>query len=393
MDTTYDVRLYALDIYQGKRVTTYWVVWRVAGRRWKEPFRDEPMATRFLADLTSAVSRGEAFDVETGRPVSMARKAVSSVTWYSAACTYADSKWQRSAATTRRTRAEALSALTLAMLADSRGRPDEAMLRHTLQRYAFNPSRRHHPDRPPEVAAALAWLETHTRKVSALAKPDVLRSVLDSLTVRLDGTPRASSVVSRWRKILNAFLENAVERKLLPTNPLPALKWSVPKTSHTVDRRSVANPLQARTLLVGVSQIQRSGPRLVAFFACLYFAALRPEEAANLAKHHLSLPAEGWGELHLSGAAPHAGKDWTDTGTHRERRQLKQRAVGESRTVPCPPELTAYLHWHIEQFGTAPDGRLFRGERNEDELPKGTVNRYWRLARKAVLAPDAYASP
>ena len=27
-----------------------------------------------------------------------------------------------------------------------------------------------------------------------------------------------------------------------------------------------------------------------------------------------------------------------------------------------------------QQFGTAADGRLFRGERNDEELPRGTVN-------------------
>lgn len=163
--------------------------------------------------------------------------------------------------------------------------------------------------------------------------------------------------------------------------------------SHTVDRRSVANPTQARTLLRAVRNYGRIGPRVEAFFGCLYFAALRPEEAVSLAKHNLSLPAEGWGELHLEVAEPFAGKEWTDSGKNRDRRQLKQRAVGEGRTVPCPPDLTALLHKYMEIFGTTPDGRLFRGERNQEELPKGTINRAWREARKAVFAPAVLASP
>ncbi|WP_306748291.1 hypothetical protein [Saccharothrix yanglingensis] len=32
--------------------------------------------------------------------------------------------------------------------------------------------------------------------------------------------------------------------------------------------------------------------------------------------------------------------------------------------------MTALLHSHIRQFGTAADGRLFTGERNGQELPK-----------------------
>jgi len=61
--------------------------------------------------------------------------------------------------------------------------------------------------------------------------------------------------------------------------------------------------------------------------------------------------------------------------------------------VPCPPELTALIHDHIKQFGTASDGRLFRGERNDQELPKGTINRIWRLARAAVFPPEVLATP
>src|SRR5690349_1523643 len=80
----------------------------------------------------------------------------------------------------------------------------------------------------------------------------VMWSVLDGLTVRLDGKPAASSVVSRRRKILITAIEYTVERKLLAANPLPALKWKKPRPSHVVDGRSVANPVQARTLLAAV---------------------------------------------------------------------------------------------------------------------------------------------
>ena len=229
---------------------------------------------------------------------------------------------------------------------------------------AFNTSRRNNSACPDEVREALRWVESHSRPVSDLESPDVLRTVLDGLTVRLDGKPLAPSVVSRRRKILNTAVEYAAERKLLSRNPIPALKWKAPRAVSAIDRRVGANPVQVRGLLAAVAEQARSGPRLVAFFGCLYFAGLRPEEAVGLSKHNLALPDEGWGELHLEVAEPHAGKEWTDTGTNRDRRQLKQRARGETRTAPCPPELTALLHEHIARFGTAPDGRLFTGERN-----------------------------
>ena len=139
--------------------------------------------------------------------------------------------------------------------------------------------------------------------------------MLDGLTVRLDGTPAAPSVISRRRRILNAAVEYAVELELLDKNPIPALKWTPPKTTHAVDRRWVANPMQARTLLHAVGQ-QRGGRRLVAFFGCLYYAALRPEEAVSLAKHNLSLPTTGMGR-----AAPRTRRAARRQGVDRQRRE------------------------------------------------------------------------
>jgi integrase len=120
---------------------------------------------------------------------------------------------------------------------------------------------------------------------------------------------------------------------------------------------------------------------------------MRPEEAAGLRKEHLAIPAAGWGEMHLEGASPFAGKEWTDTGREREDRQLKHREVGETRAVPCPPELTALFQEHLDRYATAPDGRLFVGARRADYLPTRTVTLAWQRARSVALTPEAAASP
>ncbi|MEV4055512.1 hypothetical protein AB0J55_30275 [Amycolatopsis sp. NPDC049688] len=49
--------------------------------------------------------------------------------------------------------------------------------------------------------------------------------------------------------------------------------------------------MQARSLLRIIGETPRSRAHLEAFFALMYFAALRPEEARNLRKEQLSLPA------------------------------------------------------------------------------------------------------
>ncbi|WP_432986323.1 tyrosine-type recombinase/integrase [Dactylosporangium sp. CA-233914] len=364
----------------------------VADRRIKEPFKTAALAESFRSELVAAARKGEAFYVDTGLPVSMSRTNAD-MSWYDFACKFVDMKWPHVAATTRRTHAEAMTALTTAMFSDRRGKPDDKLIRSALCRWGFNTARRDDPACPEEVQTALKWVQRHTRPVSSLADATVLRPLLNSLTVKLGGKPAAPSVVSRRRKILNTAAEYAVEQKLLTKNPLPALKWKAPKPVQVIDRRAVPNPVQARTLINALRDQGETGRRLVAFFGCIYFAAMRPEEIAALNKRHLALPESGWGEFHLDGAEPYAGKEWTDSGENRDRRQLKQRERGESRTAPCPPELTALIHAHIREFGTGTDGRIFVGERNGKEMPKLTIVRAWKRARDETFTEEVSASP
>jgi integrase len=157
-------------------------------------------------------------------------------------------------------------------------------------------------------------------------------------------------------------------------------------------------PRQARALLAAVRDQLPSGPMLVAFFAVMYYAGLRPEEAISLRMDDVILPDEtqgeqedqAWGELHLRSATPDTGADWTDDGSARERRQLKHRPEGDTRIVPVHPELTRLLIDHLA-LGTAPDGRLFSGVRG-GELPTITYRRAWIKARQAALTPAEQAS-
>src|SRR5450755_706760 len=98
---------------------------------------------------------------------------------------------------------------------------------------------------------------------------------------------------------------------------------SAPKTADEVDRRVVASPRQVDHLLAAVAKVR---PELVAFFACLYYAFLRPAEAAALTIDSCELPAKRWGRLTLTGSAKRVGAAWTDDGAAVDQRQLKHRA-------------------------------------------------------------------
>jgi integrase len=232
--------------------------------------------------------------------------------------------------------------------------------------------------------------------------------MLGLATDRLDGKTAAASTARRNRTILANAMDYAVELGLLETNPIRRIKWTAYKVSSQVDRRSVVNPRQARALLEAVRAQQPSGPRLVAFFAVMYYAGLRPEEAINLAVENVILPPQvwdeesqqwqdpadddDWGQLHIRSATPDAGSEWTDDGSPRERRQLKHRAEGDSRIVPVHPELTRLLRDHLAHVDATDDGRLFGGVRG-GELPTITYRRAWIKARQTALTAAEQASP
>jgi integrase len=397
-EISYDARVYRIEVYKGSEVTTYWVRWKVGGKLWREGFRIAAQADSFRSSLLMAARKGEAFNRTTGRPTAWER-AKADTTWYEFACAYADMKWKQASAKYRKDIARALTAATPVMLADARDRPSDASIRQALLRWGFNTKQRSSP--PVDAEAILGWVAHNSAPLSSLSEAATARRMLDRATSRLDGRTAAASTARRHRTILANAMDYAVEVGLLDANPIRTLKWTAPKVSSQVDRRSVVNPRQARALLEAVRAQQPSGPMLVAFFAVMYYAGLRPEEAINLRSDDIVFPPrvpqeahdnDEWGELHLRHATPDAGGEWTDDGSQREHRQLKHRPEGDSRIVPVHPELTRLLREHVERFGTASDGRLFCGVRG-GEMPTITYRRAWIKARQAVLSPAEQASP
>ena len=82
----------------------------------------------------------------------------------------------------------------------------------------------------------------------------------------------------------------------------------------------------------------RTPARYAAPGGCLYYGALRPEEAVALRQSNLDLPTRQRGELILTGACPRTASPWTSTDTPHKPRGLKYRPEsGASR--PCPSGL------------------------------------------------------
>jgi integrase len=393
---SHDVNIWKIAVRKNRR-RGHGVRWSVAGNEFSKWFTTHALADNYRAGLLRAIRQGEAFDTDSGQPKSVTREQ-QSVTWFDLACRFTDMKWPRLAAKSRMSIADALATITPALVTTTRGMPEQKILRAALYGWAFNKESRAASEPDPETAKAITWIRANSLPVSALDEKDrrseLVRRALDALSVTMDGHPAAATVVARKRAAFYAALGYAVELDILPANPLDKVRWTAPSTADVVDRRVVASPRQVTKLLDAVTPDR---PELVAFFACLYYAYLRPAEAAALTIENCHLPKRGWGRLTLTSSAKRVPAAWTDDGTALDQRQLKHRARDAIRVVPIPPVLVAILRRHIDTYGTAPDGRLFqvtRGQRGKGAVITAKIyGPAWQKARAKALSAAQQASP
>src|SRR5580693_1263904 len=314
---SYDVRFWdtkkIADNASGGR---YRVRWAVNGQEHCKSFRNKTLADGFLDNLKDA-----------------AREIV---TWYEHARSYAEAKWPSLAPVSRRSVAESLVTVTVALTAKEKGAPEPRVLRRALFAWAFNPATRD-TSPPREIALALSWAARASLPLAALDDPATVRVALGACAKTLAGKPAAGSTQRRKRSVFYNALGYAVELGRLASNPVDRIQWTAPAVAQSVDRRVVVSPAQARKLLAAVRGLSDRGAHLEAFYACLYYAALRPSEAVMLRESDLYLSAKGWGRIVLAASASRAGTAWTDHGTSRQERGLKHRADNETRTIPIPP--------------------------------------------------------
>jgi integrase len=409
---SFDVRIYEVEERRSKAQdgpSSFRVRWKVAGEKHWQTFKRDGLADSFRLNLIAAAKRGEAFEVERGLPVKVlaerdaaeaAKAKPTGPSWFSHSRAFVDMKWPGVGRRQRQSIAEALATVTPALLlATAQGRPDPALLREALYGWSYRTARRQtrEPGQPPvenpppdHLAEAVAWLEGNTLPLDRLEDAETARGALDLLARTLTGRQASANTVARKRAVFYGCLDYAVELGHLPANPLDRIKWSAPKQVSAVDRRTVVNHDQALALLAAVREIE---PRLEAWFGCMYYAAMRPEECQEFREDCIEFPERvgDFGDLTLAAANPDGGAGWTDSG-EREAQELKHRAVGETRHPPAHPLLLIMLRRHLGTFGTAPDGRLFRGAEG-GPVPSSRYTDVWRRAREKALTPAQVASP
>ena len=340
MDTTFDVRVWQIERGSGKLRESYGVRWAAGGKRHRKMFQTFALADGFRAELVTATHAGEPFNMSTGLPERHEPRA-SSVGWYDFAVQFTDTQWPRVSANHRKNTARTLMIVTTALMdRDPPGVPS-LRVRTALSDWAFNTNRR--DDAPDDVAAVLGWVRRHTPTMDAWTDPLIVQDVLLVLGTLLDGRRAAASSVKRHRRVLHLLMSYAIVRGILLSDPVPESRNLASQSAGAIDRRRLLNEGQAAQLLDWIRDRPRSGKRVHAFFATLYFTGLRPEEAVALRVSDLVVPTSGegqWADIVVHAAEPEIGRTWTDSGTRHDRRRLKGRAEGETRIVPCPSSLS-----------------------------------------------------
>jgi len=363
MTTTFKVRFWEIADWakskdkKKKKARPYGVRWVTERKSHSEWYATKALANSRRSELMQAAREGQPFDIESGLPVTELKRR-NSLSFVEFAQSYMETKWPDAAAKTRTSTVDALATAGTVFVRDAAGRPEAADLRRVLISTLLPPATRD-KELSPENREVVDWITRYSRPLYDLTDVVAMREVLDALATRLDGKSAAATVYRWKRAVLFNMLSYAVERELLPDNPMTKVKRSAPKMTGEVDPRVVANPAQVRQLLTAVTYVGRRnqdrGAHLTAFFAVGY-------------------------------------KRWTDSGEVHDRRGLKHRGKKEVRLVQIPPVLVGMLREHLDRFGTGPDGRLFRGP-GGGVVSSSTYSRVWDEARGYALTPSQVASP
>lgn len=398
-----DVRVWKVSKVSSKSAP-YQLRWIVAGKRRYASFPTSALAESRRSELWQAMRRGEAFDVESGLPESEVRQAEAAAiakaqekadpTWWEFSREFMKRRWRTAAAKTREGFADSLAAAALGMLKDRPDAPELAAVRRAV-RWAVVPA--HESEEvPPELEKVCAWLAENSLPLSALKESGIAEDVHYRLAYRLDGKLAAKDTYKRRRRCFNAAMAYAVQKGYLDDNPITGIERPATAARASIDPRVLMNAIQGREFLTAVSYVgsvhRNRGRRLVAFFGCILYAAMRPAEVVGLRLDDCYLPETGWGVLTLRETRPVSGKKWTDTGERHDKRGLKMRDPEADRPVPIPPVLVAMLREHVREFGTAPDGRLFQNERG-GLVGTSSYWRVWQEARPLAFPPHKVASP
>src|SRR5260370_36842213 len=128
-------------------------------------------------------------------------------------------KWPDQAATSRRSSADVLTTVTVALAPRRRDAPEPEVLRRALFAWAFNPGTRD-LDPPANIAAALSWVAATSQPVTALDAPATIRAILGACARTRPGEPAAPTHPRKRALFYNAAVPaTETARRAAHTSP------------------------------------------------------------------------------------------------------------------------------------------------------------------------------
>jgi len=258
----------------------------------------------------------------------------------------------------RRSVAEALVTVTIALSKKSRVPPDPGVLR---QRCSPGRSTRHR-DKSPAAAhrAALDWAERPRSRLPTWKTPRTCGWRWPR-ALRPGRQAAAGSTQRRKRSVFYNAFGYAVELGRLGSNPADRIQWTAPAVAASVDRgRRQPRPGRDRCWTPSGGWGQ-AGRALKAFFAC--FTTRRCARRRRHAPPGRPAPAEGRVGADRPVGLRIAGRAGLDRRGHRrQERGLKHPLI--TRPAPShPPVLVGCSARTSKRFGTTLDGRVFQTAR------------------------------
>ena len=350
-------------------------------------------AERFRDRILTARAAGEAFDTDTGEPMSWAPSPTV------AADTHAESdaertvidlfvahtarKWNGWKGNSRKSAVEALSMAAVSLVRDSA--PSERQeARKFAARVLLNASVGATGELTKERADLVAWFDEWSLPLSEV-KTEAVDRCFDDLNTFLDGSDSvATSTFTRRRNALHGAFNTAVRNEWLASNPIKLGERKTTKKSRTVDMTVVPTMRQSVWFICILGAAGHETRRHIAWYAIQLLAGLRPCEAADVYETDLDLPETGWGELRVWGGTVAPGAAYSNSGTHWDDEGQKWRDKDEpARRVPLSPIAVCILRHHISSFGTSAEGRLFVNS-NNNPLSGSNTGRMWRNTRNRI---------
>jgi len=345
------------------------VRWSVNGKQHSKAFKIKTEAETYRASLIVAQRNGEKFDITTGRPQSWLRTEITVAVW---AKTWVDQNWDSWSPRSRRSVVEVLTRFLVLAVSDTASEPPvdiAAQTRSWLKNGRTSAT--------PTPSSTPAWITRWSLSLTSLDRPrcDLLKL---KLLVRADGKRFKASTSQRYRTTIGAMLEDAVMSQHLESND-----WSIKRNATQKKRNKEKISLEAPVDLPTPRQVRAALDKVVThqpgsrdhhmILSLVYFAGMRPSEAAAVHVEDINLAEDeyGFGVLHVHRGLKRAGEGYGENDE-----MVGSTKTGVSRQVPIPRELCGTLRAYI---GDRTHGPLVR-TRNNKPINLGNTSRAWRRA-------------